>query len=63
MLHNLKNQELLQNCKVQVQLEKAATSKVLDYLTEIARRRLWIQEGYHQSIHTPGRKDYPRAFS
>ena len=46
MLERLKDQELLQNCKVQVQLEKAATSKVLDYLIEIDKRRLWIQEGY-----------------
>ena len=45
-LHHLKDQELLQNCKSQVRLEKAATSKVLDYLNEIDKRRLWIQEGY-----------------
>ena len=38
MLERLKDQELLQNCKVQVQLEKAATSKVLDYLIEIDKR-------------------------
>ena len=45
-LHHLKDQELLQNCKSQVHLEKAATSKVLDYLNEIDKRRLWIREGY-----------------
>jgi hypothetical protein len=46
MFQNLKDQELLANCKAQVRLEKAVTSKILDYLNEIDRRRLWIQEGF-----------------
>lgn len=45
-IFNLLDEKLLIRCKEQVLLEKTATSKVLDYLNEIDRRRLWVKEGY-----------------
>jgi hypothetical protein len=46
MFETIQDEELLRDCKRQVLLEKSATAKVLEYLTEIDRRKLWIQEGF-----------------
>ncbi|MFM8313633.1 MAG: HNH endonuclease [Deltaproteobacteria bacterium] len=46
MFEKIQDEELLISCKQQVLIEKSATAKVLEYLTEIDRRKLWIKEGY-----------------
>lgn len=45
-LLTIQDEQLLIDCKKQVLIEKRATSKVLEYLNEIDKRKLWIQEGY-----------------
>lgn len=46
MLETLNDDILLKDCKAAVLLEKKSTAKVLEYLAEIDKRRLWIKEGY-----------------
>lgn len=46
MFENFLDEELLKGCKAAVQLEKQSTAKVLEYLVEIDKRRLWVKEGY-----------------
>jgi len=45
-LLEIQDEQLLIDCKEQVLIEKKATSKVLEYLNEIDKRRLWVKEGY-----------------
>ena len=45
MFEKVSDEKLLRDCKAQVLVEKNATSKVLEYLSEIDKRRLWV-EGY-----------------
>ncbi len=45
-MKHLKNEELLSGIVVWVRREKESTSKVLEYLSEIDRRRLWQSEAY-----------------
>jgi 5-methylcytosine-specific restriction endonuclease McrA len=45
-LLEIQDEQLLIDCKAQVLIEKKATSKVLEYLNEIDKRRLWVKEGY-----------------
>jgi hypothetical protein len=42
----IQDDELLIICKEQVLIEKKATSKVLEYLNEIDKRKIWVKEGY-----------------
>ena len=46
MLKNIQDEELLLSCREQVLIEKSAKAKVLEFLNEIDRRRLWVKEGY-----------------
>lgn len=50
MFEKVLDRELLVDCKKAVVLEKKATARVLEYLTEIDRRKLWVKEGY-SSLH------------
>jgi len=46
MFEGIQDKQLLILCKEHVLKEKSATSKVLEYLNEIDRRKLLIKEGY-----------------
>lgn len=46
MFEEIQDEILLTKCKLAVQREKQSTSRVLEYLAEIDKRRLWIKEGY-----------------
>lgn len=46
MFKNTQDETLLSDCKIAVQTEKQSTARVLEYLAEIDKRRLWIKEGY-----------------
>ena len=46
ILNEMQDAVLLVHCKEQVLLEKGATARVLETLTEIDKRRLWVKEGY-----------------
>jgi hypothetical protein len=46
MFERVQDEQLLSECKKQVLEEKSATAKVLEYLIEIDKRKLWIKEGY-----------------
>ncbi|MFM8313842.1 MAG: hypothetical protein ACKOA8_06115 [Deltaproteobacteria bacterium] len=45
-LSQIQDEKLLIDCKEQVLIEKRSTSKVLEYLNEIDKRKLWVKEGY-----------------
>ncbi len=47
---NLDNKTLMQQTKESVRIEKQSTLVVLEYLAEVDRRRLWMEEGY-SSLH------------
>ena len=46
MLVDITNEELIEKLTVLVHLEKNTTLKILEFLSEADRRRLWLQEGY-----------------
>ena len=46
MFEKIQDEILLTECKLAVQREKQSTSQVLEYLSEIDKRRLWIKEGF-----------------
>ncbi|MBI1862179.1 MAG: HNH endonuclease [Deltaproteobacteria bacterium] len=46
MFENICDETLLVETKTAVLKEKTQTSRVLDYLGEVDRRRLWLKEGY-----------------
>ncbi|MBI1859611.1 MAG: HNH endonuclease [Deltaproteobacteria bacterium] len=46
MFENICDEILLTETKAAVLKEKTQTSRVLDYLAEVDRRRLWLKEGY-----------------
>ena len=50
MIKNHLDKELLVGAKNAARVEKKATAVVLEYITEIDVRRLWIKEGY-SSLH------------
>ena len=46
MLKLTLDEALLIECKEAVRIEKRSTARVLEYLKEIDKRRLWLKEGY-----------------
>lgn len=46
MFEKIEDEILLSECKLDVQREKQSTSQVLEYLSEIDKRRLWMKEGF-----------------
>ena len=46
MFEKIKDENLLLDCKLAVQTEKQSTARVLEYLAEIDKRRLWLREGF-----------------
>ena len=46
MFENISNEVLLVDCKKEVLKEKRVTARVLEYLSEIDKRQLWVKEGY-----------------
>ena len=46
MLESTLDDVLLIECQEAVRVEKQSTVKVLEYLKEIDKRRLWLKEGY-----------------
>ncbi|MBI1860274.1 MAG: hypothetical protein HYR96_05080, partial [Deltaproteobacteria bacterium] len=46
MFEKLCDETLLVETKAAALKEKIQTSRVLDYLVEVDRRRLWLKEGY-----------------
>lgn len=46
LFENVQDDRLLVDCKIAVKTEKRSTARVLEYLGEIDRRRLWLKEGY-----------------
>ena len=50
MFEIVNDEALLIDCKKAVQVEKKSTARVLEYLSEIDRRRLWLKEGF-SSLH------------
>ena len=50
MIKELKDESLLCEIKLAAQAEKKSTARVLEYLSEVDSRRLWVKEGY-SSLH------------
>src|SRR5581483_1365612 len=46
MFENISDEKLMLTCKEEVRAEKRATARVLEYLSEIDFRKLWVKEGY-----------------
>ena len=46
MFDKIQDETLLVDCKSAVVAEKQSTARVLEYLAEIDKRRLWLKEGY-----------------
>lgn len=46
MFEGIADEKLMVDCRDAVRTEKRATARVLEYLTEVDRRRIWLREGY-----------------